>query len=59
MKIPKIIILTSPYDLIDVDIETAKKERERPSVERKKTNNEKKYNEFVKKLYRKKNNKFG
>mgnify|MGYP003647629225 CR=1 FL=1 len=34
--------------------EEKKKERMKPSVERKNTPNEKKYNEFVKKLYKQK-----
>ncbi len=54
MKLPKVIVLKSAYDLIDPEEEQVKKERNKPSVERKKTPNEKKYNEFVKKLYKQK-----
>ena len=54
MKLPKIIGFKSPYDLIDPEEEQIKKERNKPSVERKNTPNEKKYNEFVKKLYKQK-----
>tara|TARA_R100001463_G_scaffold101917_1_gene156339 strand:+ start:3010 stop:3183 length:174 start_codon:yes stop_codon:yes gene_type:complete len=54
MKLPKVTLLKSSYDLIDPEEEQIKKERNKPSVERKKTPNEKKYNEFVKKLYKQK-----
>ena len=59
MKLPKIIKIISPYDLIDPEEEQIKKERNKPSVERKKTPNEKKYNDFVKKLYKQKKFKSG
>lgn len=38
--------------LKDPDEETAVKEQEKPSVERKKIKSEVKYNDFVKKLYK-------
>jgi len=40
--------------IVDKDEEEKKKERNKPSIERKKTPNEKKYNEFVASLYRNK-----
>lgn len=42
-------------NLVDEEEEQRKKERSKPSVERKNTSNEKKYNEFVSRLrYKKK-----
>ena len=50
--LPKCKIEKSPYDLPDPENEKKEKERTKPSVERKKLPSEKKYNEFVKKLYK-------
>jgi len=44
----------TPYDLPDPETEMKIKERTKPSVERRNTPAERKYNEFVESLYKKK-----
>ena len=51
--LPKCKIEKSPYDLPNPEEEKKEIERTKPSVERKKLKSEEKYNEFVKKLYKK------
>jgi hypothetical protein len=50
--IPKCEKIKTQYDLIDPEELDKKKEINKPSVERKKIPSEKKYNEFVTKLYK-------
>ena len=45
--------LPNMHNIVDKEEEKKKEERSRPSVERRKTPNEKKYNEFVANLYKK------
>jgi len=46
-----------PNNLIDLEEEKKRIERTKPSVERRKLPSEKKYNQFVKDLYKKQNKK--
>lgn len=55
--LPKCKMEKSPYDLIDPEEEKKRIERTKPSVERRKLPSEKKYNQFVKDLYKKQNKK--
>ena len=47
-------VITTPYDLPNPEEEKKMIERTKPSVERRKTKAEEKYNDFVKQLYKKK-----
>jgi len=62
MKTNKIILCKMekspfPNNLIDLEEEKKRIERTKPSVERRKLPSEKKYNQFVKDLYKKQNKK--
>ena len=47
----KVVSAKCPYDLPNPEEEKKMIERTKPSVERRKTKSEEKYNDFVKKLY--------
>ncbi len=51
--LPKCKVEKTPYDLPNPEEEKKEIERTKPSVERKKLKSEEKYNQFVKKLYKK------